>query len=93
MVPVFIMRNRMFPKSPLGKNTDKPKNPFHRHMNIGKDHHPQTGQIAIIIEMMLTNPTTAPIEISFGLYSSTSVIPEILGIIKVVNNMIEIIIV
>lgn len=83
----------MFPISPPGKKTAKPKKPFHKQINIGKDHHPQTGQIAMIIEMILISPTTAPIEINLGLYYYTSLIPEIRGIMKVVNSIIEMMIV
>lgn len=71
-MPVFRRMNRTFPMSPLGRNTDSPKKPFQRQMKIAKDHHPHTGQMAIIIEITLIRPTTAPIEINFGLYSSTS---------------------
>ena len=58
-------------------------------MKIAKDHHPHTGQMAIIIEITLIRPTTAPIEINFGLYSSTSWIPDILGMMKLVKSMRE----
>jgi hypothetical protein len=89
----LIKINRILPISPFGKKTDTPKNPFHKLIKIGNDHHPHTGQIAIIIESTLINPTTAPIEINLGLYYSTSLIPDILGMMKLVNNIKDIIIV
>lgn len=75
--------------SPPGRKTDRPKKPFHRDMKMRRDHHPHTGQIAIMIEITLIRPTTAPIEINFGLYYSTSLIPEILGMIKEVKSIID----
>jgi len=56
---------------------------------MARDHHPQTGQIATIIDITLTKPTTAPIEINLGLYYSISVVPDILGIIKDVKSIID----
>lgn len=51
-------------------------------MKIGKDHQPQTGQIATIMDITLNKPTTAPTDTNRGLYSSMSLIPEILGMMK-----------
>ena len=64
----------MFPICPEGKNTDNEKNPFHNAININKELNPQTGHMAIINETTDTRPTTAPIGINFGLYSSTELI-------------------
>lgn len=74
-------------------NTARLKNPFQIAMKIAKDHHPHTGHIATIKLITLISPTTAPIETNLGLYYSTSVIPEILGMMKVVKSMSEITIV
>ena len=79
--------NKNCPKSFPGKKTESPKNPFHMLMKIGSDHHPQTGQIAIISEITLMTPTTAPIGTNFGLYSSMSDVPAILGMTKVAKSM------
>lgn len=57
----------MLPIWPEGKNTDIEKNPFQMAIKIKIDVNPQIGQIAIIKDTTDTNPTTAPIGISFGL--------------------------
>jgi hypothetical protein len=84
---------RTFPISPPGRKSEKLKNPFQRAVKIGRDHHPQTGQMAIMIDIMLTTPTAAPTDTNRGLYSSTLLVPAILGMIKLVYNIREIMIV
>ena len=74
----------MFPSWPEGKNTDNEKNPFHIAINIKKEVKPQTGHIAIIKDIIETSPTTAPIGINFGLYSSTELILYTKGKTKLV---------
>ena len=86
---MFIIRKIALPKSPPGRNTPKLKKPFQIAMKMAKDHHPHTGQIATNKLITLISPTTAPIDTSLGLYSSTSLVPEILGIIKVVKSISE----
>ena len=86
-MPALIKINKNCPKSFPGKKTESPKNPFQILMKIGRDHHPQTGQMAIISEMTLMTPTTAPMGTSLGLYSSISDVPEILGMTKVAKSM------
>jgi hypothetical protein len=49
---------------------DKEKNPFHKTIKISKEVNPQTGQMAMIREMTDITPTTAPMGINLGLYSS-----------------------
>lgn len=66
---------RKLPIFPRGINTESEKNPFHSPMKIGKDANPHTGQIAIRSETTATTPTTAPTEISLGLYYSIELIP------------------
>ena len=83
----------MLPISPPGRNRAKLKKPFQIAIKIAKDHHPHTGQIATNILITLTKPTTAPIDTNLGLYSSTLSVPAILGIIKVVNSIREMMIV
>jgi hypothetical protein len=57
-------------------------------MKMASDHHPQTGQMAIMRLMMLTSPTTAPMDTSLGLYYSTLVMPpDMRGMIKEVKSM------
>lgn len=85
--PAFISKNKAFPRSPGGRKTDNPKNPFQSTIKISKDHHPQTGQIAMINEITLIKPTAAPIGTSLGLYSSISDVPAILGMMKVEKTM------
>ena len=87
MVPAFIAKNKKLPRFPPGRKSARLKNPFHILIKISNDHQPQTGQIATINEITLTKPTTAPIEINLGLYSSTLVRPDILGMIKEVKSI------
>ncbi len=72
---------------PPGRKRARLKKPFHILIKIRSDHQPQTGHIAIIKDITLTKPTTAPIETSLGLYSSTFVFPDILGMMKEVKSM------
>jgi hypothetical protein len=77
----------MFPICPEGRKTDIEKNPFHNAINISSELNPQTGQIAISKDTTETRPTTAPIGINFGLYSSTELILYTNGKMKLVYIM------
>ena len=78
--PILIV---YLPNLPLGRNTDKEKNPFHKVIKIGKDINPHTGQIAINRETTATTPTTAPIGTNLGLYYSNDLTPKNIGRTKV----------
>jgi hypothetical protein len=72
------------PTGPEGRNTDSEKNPFHIEKNNNSEVNPHTGQIAISSEMTEMSPTTAPMGMSFGLYSSIDLMLNQYGSTKLV---------